>query len=291
MRIAVFGGRGFIGKKLVEIGSNEHELFLFNRPDADIKNPDSFSQRLKDIRPDIVINLAAKIGTMTSSVSVKEMFETNTIGSLAVAYAAHDAGARSYIFISSTVVHGENEIGKHHGRFSTFAPKHPYSASKASAEYGLEQFAREVKDMVVIALRPPMVIGEGAPVLLPPVEFVRNVLRGKDITILGNGLHEREYVSVADTASGVLKAAIWGLTADAGYHPFFLTGNRISMRGLAERVVNRFGGKITYVPKTARSFSLTTDPYDSQELLGWQVSDGIDSILDDVQRFVSSEQL
>ena len=204
MRIAVFGARGFIGREFVRSAPKEHEIFLFNRPEADIREPKSFAEKLKEVRPDVVVNLVAIIGTLLSSVSVRNMFLTNTIGSLDLAYEAHKVGAKGYIFTSSTVVHGENKKGEHHNRFSGFAPKHAYSVSKAGAEYALQQFAKEGGNMAVVILRPPMVIGEGAEIPLPPIEFTRAALAGKDLELFGDGLHEREYVSVVDTAPGIL---------------------------------------------------------------------------------------
>ena len=285
MRIAVFGARGFIGKAFVRSTPREHELFLFNRPEADVRKPESFTEKLKKLRPNVVVNLSALLGTLLSSPPVRDMFETNTMGSLNVAYVAREAGAKTYIFTSSTVVHGENKKGEHHGRFSGFAPKHSYGASKAAAEYALQQFANEQTDIAIVTLRPPMVIGEGVGVPLPPIEFVRDALKSKEIRIFGDGFHEREYVSVFDTALGIWKAVEWSINADKGYHPFFLTGNRVSMKGLAEEVVKKFGGKIINVSKTVQTFSLTTDPTDSKRFLGWEVSDDLDSILADVVRY------
>lgn len=286
MHIVIFGGRGFIGKEFIKRVPVGHDILMFNRPEADITSPETYREKLKEIRPDVVVNLAGKIGTLLSSVSVQEMFETNTMGSINLAYIARDAGVKSYIYTSSTVVHGENKIGEHHGRFDLFAPKHPYSASKAAAEYGLEQFATEQKDMAIVTLRPPMVIGEGVGVPLPPIEFVRDALEDKEIKIFGDGLHEREYVSVADVARGIWQTVEWSVGAEKKYHPFFLTGNRISMRDLAELVVKKFGGKIAYVPKTVQTFSLTTDASESKQLLGWEPSDDLSAILLDVACYV-----
>ena len=291
MRVAVFGARGFIGKTFVQSAPVGHELFLFNRPDTDVRKPESFAEKLKEIKPDMVVNLSALLGTLLLSLPVREMFKTNTMGSLNVAYAAHEAGAKSYIFTSSTVVHGENKKGEHHGRFSVFAPKHPYSASKAAAEYALQQFAKQETDMSIVVLRPPIVVGEGTKIPTPPIKFVQDILSGKEIRLFGDGLHEREYVSVADVARGIWRAVEWSATAERGYHPFFLTGNRISMQDLAEKVVKKFGGKIVYVPKTVQTFSLTTDSSDSKELLGWELRDDLDSILEGVARYaVPSKQ-
>lgn len=290
MRIAIFGSRGFIGKEFIKKVPVGYELFVCNRPEVDITKPETYREKLKDIQPDVVVNLAAKIGTMLSSVSVQEMFETNTMGCLNLAYAARDAGAKSYIYTSSTVVHGENKKNEHHGRFSLFAPKHPYSASKAAAEYGLQQFANEQQNMSLITLRPPMVIGEGTNIPLPPIEFVRAVQAGNEIKIFGDGVHEREFVSVQDVVHGIWKAILFAQKVENGYHPFFLTGNRISMRHLAELVVEKCGGNILYIPKTVQTFSLTTDPSDSKRLLAWESYDDLDSILLDAVRYAAPSE-
>lgn len=290
MRIVIIGGKGFIGKAVVESASAEHQIFVLSRPEVDVVEPETYRKKLKDIRPDVVINLTAIIGTLLSSIPVREMFATNTMGNLHLAMAAHDAGAKAYIFTSSTVVHGENKKGEHHGRFSLFAPKHPYSASKAAAEYALEQFTKEQKDMTIVTLRPPMVIGEGSRIVLPPVEFISDLLDGKSIQIFGEGLHEREFVSVNDIAQGIWRAVEWSLTAEKRYHPFFLSGNRISMRDLAEKAVEKIGGNIVYVPSTKQTFSLTTNPTETEAILGWKVKDTIDDILGDVIRFVKNEK-
>ena len=58
------------------------------------------------------------------------------------------------------------------------------------------------------------------------------------------------------------------------------------MKDLAEKVVKKFGGRVTYIPKTVQTFSLTTDPSDSLKLLSWQVQDDLDLILENVGRFI-----
>lgn len=287
MRIAIFGSRGFIGKALIGSAySKEHELLILNRPESDVRKPESFAKRLNDFKPDVVINLSALLGNLLVSPPVCDIFETNVMGALNVVYSAHRAGAKSYIFISSSVVHGESKKGEHIGRFSPFAPKHAYGASKASAEYGLEQFAKEQKDMTIVSLRPTMVIGADTELLQPPIEFVKDIKAGKEIRIYGDGLHEREFVSVRDVATGIWQATAWSMTAEKVYQPFFLTGNPTSMRGLAEKAIKKFGGKVVYIPKTSQSFSLVTDASDSKKFFGWQVEDDLDAILDDVGRHV-----
>jgi len=62
------------------------------------------------------------------------------------------------------------------------------------------------------------------------------------------------------------------------------------MRDLAEKAVKKIGGKVMCVPSTKQTFSLTTDPTDTEKILGWKVTDDIDTILKDVERFVRKEK-
>lgn len=282
MRIAIFGSRGFIGHEVLRQAPKGYELLILNRPKGDVRDPSLFVQALIDFKPDAVINLSALIGTLISSPPVRELFETNTLGALNVAYAAHRAGAKSHIFVSSVVVHGESKNGERLGRFSPFAPKHPYGASKASAEFALQQFSREQRDMAIVSLRPPFVIGTGTEVVQTPFEFVKEIKEGRDIKIFGDGLHEREFVSVRDVAAGIWQAAAWSVSAHKTYQPFFLTGNPASMKELAEKAVKMFGGRTVYNTKTVQSFSLITDPSESEQAFGWRAYAGLESMLDDV---------
>src|SRR5258708_362256 len=250
MRIAIFGERGMIGRSLVASAPAGYQIAAFNLPEADVRRQATFADELTKFKRDVVISLAAMLGTLISGDSVTDIFETNVMGALTLACAAKEAGAVSYIFTSSTVVHGENKIGQHHCRFDGFAPKHSYSASKVAAEFALQHFSKEANGMTFVTVRPPMVIGEGSKLVLPPEEFVREASAGRDITLFGDGSHEREFVSATDVAAGIWKAAIWSLSADRGYHPFFLTGNRISIKDLAWMVANKYGANVIFVPTT-----------------------------------------
>jgi nucleoside-diphosphate-sugar epimerase len=84
------------------------------------------------------------------------------------------------------------------------------------------------------------------------------------------------------------KTVVWSLAADPGYYPFFLTGNPVSMKDLAETVARKFGTKVVFVPKTAQAFTLTTDPSDSWTILGWRIADDLERILDEVARRLSA---
>jgi UDP-glucuronate 4-epimerase len=285
MKIALFGGKGFIGKALRERLGQGHTVVVFDQPEFDIRDEHTFAPALAHEKPDAVINLAAILGTMKESPSIESLFDTNVQANLKLATAARSAGVKVYVFASSMTVHGENQIDQHQTRLSVFNPKHGYSASKAAAEYSLMQFAKEAPDMKLIAVRPTMVLGKGTYLPHAPIEFVKTILSGKNIELYGEGRHEREWIWLDDVTYGMQRAAEFGVTAKPGYHPFFLSGNRISMRDLAEKVAAQLGGKVTITPSTSQAFTLTADSTDSYELLGWKPSIDIDAMIEKIIEF------
>jgi len=280
MKIVIFGGKGFIGKALEKKARGLYKVAVFDLSKEDIRNPKTFERLLISEKPDVVINLAAILGTMKEAPSIQELFETNVMGNLNVLKTSYDVGVRNFVFASSMTVHGENKIGDHRTRFSSFNPKHGYSASKAAAEFSMIQFLKEAPEMKIVTVRPTMVLGKGTYLPHAPIEFIKTVLAGEDIEIYGEGSHEREWIWIDDVAEGILKSVEYAVEAEPGYYPFFLSSARISMRDLAEMVAKKLGGKVVFTPSTKQAFTLTSDYSESQKLLKWHPKDDIDTMVE-----------
>lgn len=280
MKLVIFGGAGFIGKALQERARDIHEICVLSHAKGNVGHREALSKFLNEIRPDAVVNLAAILGTMKESRPILELYHTNVMGNLNVLNAAYDAGVRNYVFASSMTVHGKNKIGDHQTRLSLFNPKHGYSASKASAEFSMMQFLKEAPEMKMVTVRPANVLGKDT--LLPhaPIEFIKTALTGKDIEIYGEGRHEREWIWIDDVVEGILKAVEYGTVSSPGYHPFFLSSNRIAMCDLAKKVASKLESNVVFTPSTKQAFTLTSDFPESQSLLNWFPKNNIDTIID-----------
>ncbi|MEK7464439.1 MAG: NAD(P)-dependent oxidoreductase [Patescibacteria group bacterium] len=288
MKIVIFGGQGFIGKALQEKAKGTHDVVIFDLTKEDVRNTETFTRGLGIEKPDVVINLAAILGTMKEAPGIQDLFETNVMGNLKVLKAAHEAGVKNYIFTSSMTVHGENKIGEHQTQFSNFSPKHGYSASKASAEFSMMQFIKEAPEMKIVTVRPTMVLGKNTYLPHAPIEFIKTALAHKDIEIYGEGRHEREWIWIDDVAEGILKAVEYGTVAEPGYYPFFLSSNRISMRDLATKVASRLESKVVFTPSTTQAFTLTSNFSESQKLLKWFPKNNIDDIIEKLVNIFNS---
>ncbi|MDP3956376.1 MAG: NAD(P)-dependent oxidoreductase [bacterium] len=281
MKIIIFGGRGFIGKALEEkIRTGSHEIAVFDLPSEDIQKPETFQNRLLSEHADVVINLAAILGGMKGGPTIQDLFEVNVMGNLKLLKSSYDAGIRNYVFISSLTVHGENNIGDHKKITSPFNPKHGYGASKSAAEFSMMQFLKEAPDMKIVTVRLTMVLGKDTNLPHAPIEYIKAILAGRDIEMYGEGRHEREWLWIDDAAEGIVRAAEYGASASPGYHPFFLSCNRIAMRDLAEKIAKKLGGKVVFTPSTTQSFTLTSDASETKKILNWLPKNNIDDIID-----------
>lgn len=112
---------------------------------------------------DRVVHLAARVHVMqdTAADPLAEFRRTNVAGTLALARAAAEAGARRFVFVSSIKVNGEGtREGAPFGADDPPAPVDPYGVSKREAEDALFALGSET-GMEIVVVRPPLVYGPG----------------------------------------------------------------------------------------------------------------------------------
>ena len=100
---------------------------------SDITNNQSVRSLIFKVKPDAVINLAARAGVRQSIDNPWVYYETNVIGTLNLLEACKEFGVRRFLLASTSSVYGNNSIP-----FSEDASIEdllsPYAASKKSAE-------------------------------------------------------------------------------------------------------------------------------------------------------------
>lgn len=109
-----------------------------------------------------VVHLAAHVHHAKEE-HVTELYQSvNTKGTLHLARCAANSGVRQFIFVSTVLVHGRrNDGGAPFSELDTLNPRGLYGISKAAAEAGLKEVARE-SNMSITVIRPPLVYGAGA---------------------------------------------------------------------------------------------------------------------------------
>lgn len=174
MKFLLTGASGFVGRALagrlhssgapvVELGRRPSGLgaaAFF--PVDDLAAADaSFADALAGV--EVVVHCAARAHVMRDEAvdPLDEYRRVNVEGTLNLARQAAAAGVRRFVFLSSIKVNGEGTaMGCSYRADDPPAPEDAYGISKAEAEAGLRQIARET-GMEWVAIRPVLVYGAG----------------------------------------------------------------------------------------------------------------------------------
>ncbi len=287
MKIAIAGGKGFIGQALAMRLGAEHAVAVLDLPEVNLLDRQSCSEAIARLEPDLVVNLAAVLGGVQST-NLDQIFAVNFVGNLNLMEQCVAGGVNRYVFASSLTVHGGNSLQEPCSLDSPFRPKHAYGASKAAAEFSLMQYAK-LEGMRVVALRPTLILGE-TPVNHAPIDFIQTLLGGGQIELFGSGTHEREWLWIDDAVEGFAAAVDYCGRAEPGYEPFFLGGARIAMRDLAHRCAEHLGKgpeSVKFIDTRAQAFTLTCDARESERVLGWKPRVDLDAMIRGVVEIVT----
>lgn len=250
--VLVTGGAGFIGfhqvRALLDRGARVRvldDLSVGDRanlhPEAELLEGSILDKELcaRAVEGcDGVIHLAAmsKVGP---SLEVPELcVQTNVVGTMNVALAAHRAGVRAFVFAASSTYYGTQEPP--HREPMRPQALNPYGASKIMAEVMLENLHR-CYGLPVCALRYFNVYGkrqpeEGAYALVMGI-FLRLAGKGAPLIVDGDGSQRRDFVHVDDVVAANLLALDAMLGGDAGHHTLNIgSGSSISILELARSI-------------------------------------------------------
>jgi UDP-glucose 4-epimerase len=229
MKALVTGGAGFIGSNLVDAlvargdevtviddvstGRRENlENALANGAQLeqiDIRDADSVSAAIEQVRPQTIFHLAAQIDVRQSVADPANDSRINVEGTVNLLRAAQAHGVQRFVNTSTGgAIYGEGQIipaPEDH----PVAPEAPYGLSKFCAEQYCELFTR-LHGLSTVSLRYGNVygprqdpLGEAGVVAI----FCGKLLDGGKATIFGDGEQTRDYVYVDDVVDANLRAA------------------------------------------------------------------------------------
>lgn len=225
----VTGGAGFIGSNITEAllnmgykvrvldnfstGKRKNVAPFGKNPnfelmEGDIRDKECCEKALCGI--DYVLHQAAWGSVPRSLEQPLEYNENNITGTLNMMYFAAKAGVKAFVYASSAAVYGDDErvekTEEHIGR-----PLSPYAFTKLADEHYGALYS-ELYGLKTVGLRYFNVFGknqdpEGDYASVIP-KFIRQILRGEDVTIDGDGGQTRDFVHIENVVQANLRAAM-----------------------------------------------------------------------------------
>jgi len=225
-RVLVTGGAGFIGSHLVQaLIDRGDEVSIVDNFDpfyperlkrralhprarlleSDIRDQDAMHRAFGEVKPDVVVHLAALAGVRPSLERPAAYMDVNARGTATVLEAARKAGTARFVLGSSSSVYGAHAQPPFRETARIDSPESPYAASKVASEVLARTF-HNLYGVEVASLRFFTVYGPRQRPDLAIHKFSRRMLAGQPLPFYGDGSTRRDYTWVDDIIAGVLRA-------------------------------------------------------------------------------------
>ncbi len=225
MKLLVTGGAGFIGSnfirqilkkypsyKIVNLdlltyaGNLENLADVEKNPNYEFVKGDIADKELADklVREtDVIVNFAAESHVDRSIMASAEFIRTNVVGTHNLLEAARKSGGKRFHQVSTDEVYGHLEPDDPPFNEKTpYAPRSPYSASKAAADHLVMAYFHTYNLPVTIS----NCSNNYGPFQFPEKLhglFITNILEGKKVPLYGEGRNVRDWLFVEDHCEAI----------------------------------------------------------------------------------------
>ena len=228
--ILITGGAGFIGSHLIRLMVNKYPNYRIINLDAltyagnlenltDIESKPNYSFERVDITKmdevqavfekydvDSVIHLAAESHVDRSITNPMEFVETNVIGTVVLLNVAKnywkDFAGKLFYHVSTDEVYGTLGATGLFKETTSYDPRSPYSASKASSDHFVRAYYHTYDMPIVISNCSNNYGPYQFPEKLLPL-FINNIKHNKALPVYGDGKYTRDWLWVEDHASAI----------------------------------------------------------------------------------------
>lgn len=281
-RVYVAGHRGMVGSAIVRRLADEGcEVLTASRKDADLIRQSEVEAWFEDQKPDAVFVAAAKVGGILANDSYPADFlYENLMIEANVIHAAHRTGVEKLMFLGSSCIYpklAEQPIVEEALLTGPLEPTNEWYAIAKIAGIKLCQAYRLQHGADFISAMPTNLYGTGdnydlktshvLPALVRKVVEAREAGE-KEIVMWGTGSPLREFMHADDLADALV--FLMKTYSDAP-HLNVGSGQEVSIKGLAERIVAAAGFNGDIVHDTTKPDGTPRKLMDSSRLLsmGW----------------------
>ncbi|CAB4329890.1 unannotated protein [freshwater metagenome] len=254
MTIVVAGGTGLAGSAIVRaFQAAGEEVIPVGRQVVDLLDRDATFRFIKDVKPSLVIDAAAKVGGIGANNSYPvEFLADNLRIQNNLMEAAHAADVQKFIFLGSSCIYPRDCAQPIKEEYLLTGPleetNSAYAVAKIAGIELIKSFRKEY-GRKWISMMPTNLYGPGdnfelaGSHVLPAFirRFIEAAEKGASVeTLWGTGSPKREFLHVDDLAQAVLHL---GSNYDSSEHINIGTGEDLSIKELAELVADLAGFK------------------------------------------------
>jgi UDP-glucuronate 4-epimerase len=294
-RILVTGGAGFIGShltaRLLASGAdvvclddfNDYYDPAFKRKnvepfrgstqwqlvEGDIRDATLVEETYRNLGIATTVHLAARAGVRPSIRQPRLYEEVNGVGTLNLLEAARRAGARTFVFGSSSSVYGTNSKLPFSEDDAITRPVSPYAATKRANELMAYTY-HYLHGLSVTCLRFFTVYGPRQRPEMAIYHFTEKLANGEAVPRYGDGSSARDYTYIDDIVEGTLAA----LDAAAPFEIVNLGGSRTTtLQRLIQLIADALGteARVEELPPQPGDVPITfADVSKAKKLWGWE---------------------
>ena len=252
MTIVVAGGTGLAGSAIVRAyQSAGHEVIPVSRKVVDLLDRDATFAFIKDVKPTLIVDAAAKVGGIGANNTYPVEFLADNVRIQSnLMEAAHAADVEKFIFLGSSCIYPRDCEQPIKEDYLLTGPLEETNSAYAIAKIAgielIKSFRKEY-GRKWISLMPTNLYGindnfelQGSHVLPAFVRrFIEAAEKGAAVeTLWGTGSPKREFLHVDDLAAAVVHL---GNTYDSAEHLNIGTGEDLTIKELAELVAELAG--------------------------------------------------
>lgn len=228
--ILVTGSAGFIGshvaQQLLRLGSkvvgldNMSEYYDVNLKKSRLERLENFSTYkhlfvdlsvfdhvlavYEEVKPDIVIHLAAQPGVRYATENPQSYINSNIVGFFNILEAVRRFGTRHFMFASSSSVYGNHQKLPYAEQDPTDEPLNLYAATKKADEAMAYSYAH-MYDIQTTALRFFTVYGPWGRPDMTPYSFTKAILEESPVKLFNFGHYKRSFTYIDDIVEWVIR--------------------------------------------------------------------------------------
>jgi GDP-4-dehydro-6-deoxy-D-mannose reductase len=258
MKCLVIGAMGFVGTKLVPgLASAGFEVFAADRPGTtapltmDLADAETVRGAMRDMRPDVVINLAA-----ANTASHEEMCRVNVLGVACLLNAVREFAPQAYVIVfGSAAEYGNAETnGGPLDESTPCSPVGPYGVTKLAATR-LALGLAAAWELRISVLRPFNIVGAGSPKTLFVGAVIDRILQCDQTIMVGRVDTMRDFIAIEDVVEAVTRIA----TSQPPNGVYNLSGGKpVSIREVLDTMIRISGRSVSW--RVDPSLVRPTDP-------------------------------